>query len=62
MALQANILACTYLNVPSSLSCKINVLLRVVFALMQMPFDGSVGFLTVGGNPVHDHDHWRVFR
>ena len=34
----------------------INVLQRVVFALMQMPFDGSDGFLGVGGNPVHDDD------
>ena len=33
----------------------------VVLALMQMPFDRREGFLAVGGNPVHDNDHWRVF-
>ena len=27
---------------------------------MQMPFDGSEGFLAVGGSPVHDDDHRRV--
>ena len=39
---------------------KINVRRMVVLALMQIPFDGSGGFLDVGGNPVHNNDHWRV--
>ena len=32
-----------------------------VIDMMHMPFDGSEGLLAVGGNPVHEDHHWRVF-
>ena len=48
-------------DVQTSLSSRKNVLRRVVFALWQIAFEGTEGFLAVGGNPVHDDDHWGVF-